>query len=106
VEVMAKQFNSTYQKEYYKDWIYLGTVREEDYYIQSLPTEVNPYPCTSIVYGYEGHAYISTTLSILDMLNTIKCNIAVKFYVSNPSLGYMLHMIAFVRAYAEKQGRI
>jgi hypothetical protein len=98
----TKHFDTDYHRNYYKNWVYLGTIDNQDYYIQSLPSATDPFPSTSVVFGEEPHEYISTTVSIESMLNDEKALKTLEFYIKHKALYYGIHMIAFVRNYAEK----
>ena len=95
-----KVFTSHYFSDYYKNWIYLGTAGGRDYYLQYLPTKEKPYPSYSIVYGFEPNEYISTTLSVADMLDNKILASRIPFYAEYKSSSYMLHLIAFIREYS------
>lgn len=97
-----KAFDTPYHQAYYKDWIYLGTINGEDYYFQGLPSAENKFPSTSIVYGKERHEYVSTTMSVSNMLHTDTCSAQVSCYLLH-NYTSMIHLIMLVRAYAAKQ---
>ena len=94
----TKQFNTPHHKEYYKDWIYLGTVGAMDYYLEALPTRMKTYPSTSIVYGGEPQEYISTTVSVLDMLETNTCIRYMRQYLETEQF-HMVHLMTLVREF-------
>ncbi len=95
-----KAFDTPHHQDYYKDWIYLGTVSNQDYYLQALPCKAKRFPCTSVVYGANPEQYISTTMSVDEMLNTELCLKRMEFYLEHSDLSHMIHLIAFIREYA------
>jgi hypothetical protein len=102
----TKRFDTKHHQEYYKDWIYLGTIGAMDYYLEAVPTSAKTHPCTSIVYGEEPHQYISTTISVLDMLETNTCIRYVRPYLETEQY-HMLYLITlvkeFIRGYATQE---
>ena len=94
-----KAFDTPHHQDYYKNWIYLATINGEDYYFQGLPSETDPFPSISIVYGVEPHEYISTTFSVADMLDDQKVISLIKLYMEH-NYYPMIHLITLIRQFA------
>jgi hypothetical protein len=98
-----KVFISEYFGNYYRDWIYLGSAGNEDFYLESLPSKESPQPSYSIVYGKNPSENISTTVSVSTILDDDKFYKVLAMYVKEYHDSSMWHMFAFIREYDRLQ---